>query len=53
MTEIDFLKCLGQFYSDKHALVKERMLAAQVLLTRISLRYYYVIWSGPRVKTLE
>jgi len=53
MTETDFLKCLGQYHNDKHILAKERMSVAQILLARISLRYYQVIWSGPGAETLE
>jgi len=53
MTETDSLKCLDQCQSDKHALAKERMPTAQVLLAKMSLRYYQVIWSGPGAETLE
>ena len=51
--EIDSLKCLGQFHSDKHALAKEIIHTAQVFLARMSLRCYQVMWSGPGAKTLE
>ena len=46
-------KYLGQYCSNKYALAKERMLIAQVLLIKMSLRYHQVIWSEYRVETLE
>jgi len=51
--EIDFLKYLGQCCSDRHALAKEKMPIAQVLLARMSLRCHQMIWSGPGAETLE
>ena len=38
---------------DRQALARERMLVAQVLLAKITLRYHQVIWSGPGAETLE
>ena len=38
---------------DRQALARERMLVAQVLLAKITLRYHQVIWSGPGAEILE
>jgi len=51
--ETNFLKYLGQYYSERHILARERMLTTQVPLARISLRYYQIIWLELRVEILE
>ena len=43
IAEADSLKCLDQCYSNRYILVKERISISQILLTRISLKYYQVI----------
>ena len=53
MTKTDFLKCLGQYHSNRHVLAKERMPIVQVPLAIISLRYCQVIWLEPGAEILE